>query len=101
MATHLHLSVRTLHRQLQAHGLHWHTLKDESRLDTARELLLRSQQPIKSIATQVGFDNEKSFMRAFRQWTGTTPGAYRTGALKPDRSERGSRGSHGPTSPST
>ncbi|RYF63016.1 MAG: AraC family transcriptional regulator, partial [Comamonadaceae bacterium] len=31
----------------------------------------------KQIALAVGFRNEKSFSRAFRQWTGMAPGAWR------------------------
>ncbi|HRP66900.1 MAG TPA: helix-turn-helix domain-containing protein, partial [Thauera sp.] len=33
------------------------------------------------IAAAVGFDSEKSFARAFREWTGVAPSAYRTDAL--------------------
>jgi AraC-like DNA-binding protein len=40
-------------------------------------LLLRSQRPIKQVAQAVGFQNEKSFIRAFRGWTGITPGEWR------------------------
>ena len=49
------------------------------RQQRARELLLRTARPIKQIAAQVGFANEKSFIRAFRTWTGMTPEACRNG----------------------
>jgi AraC-like DNA-binding protein len=32
---------------------------------------------MKQIAAAVGFRNEKSFARAFRSWTGTSPGSLR------------------------
>jgi transcriptional regulator GlxA family with amidase domain len=37
------------------------------------DLLLRTSRPIKQIAAEVGFQNEKSFMRAFKGWAGQTP----------------------------
>ena len=79
IATALHVSSRTLHRQLQAEGLSLQALKDEVRHETAVDQLRRSERPIKQIALAVGFRNEKSFARAFRQWTGMTPGEMRRG----------------------
>ena len=73
----LHLSARTLHRQLREEGTSLQALKDEVRRDRARELLLRGHQPIKQVAAAVGFLNEKSFIRAFKSWTGQTPAAFR------------------------
>jgi AraC-like DNA-binding protein len=46
---------------------------DAVRRNLAIDLLLQSQRPIKQIAAEVGFQNEKSFMRAFKGWTGVTP----------------------------
>ena len=43
--------------------------------------LRRSSRPIKQIALAVGFRNEKSFSRAFRGWTGNTPGEFRRAQL--------------------
>ena len=50
------------------------------RLERARDLLLRTAQPVKQVASAVGFRNEKSFARAFRQWTGQAPGEFRAAA---------------------
>ena len=77
LATRLHLSVRTLHRQLREEGARLQSLKDEVRHQRARELLLRSRLPIKQIAAAVGFRNEKSFLRAFRAWAGVGAGELR------------------------
>ena len=46
--------------------------------DLAMDLLLRTQRPIKQIAAEVGFQNEKSFMRALKGWIGVTPDEFRT-----------------------
>ncbi|MET0543949.1 MAG: AraC family transcriptional regulator [Variovorax sp.] len=75
----LHMSTRTLHRQLHEEGLALQALKDEVRHAQAVDQLRRSARPIKQIALAVGFRNEKSFARAFRQWTGATPGEFRRG----------------------
>lgn len=80
LAALLHLSARTLHRQLKEEGASLQQLKDEVRMERARELLYRTAKPVKQVAGEVGFRNEKSFTRAFRQWTGLSPGAFRTAA---------------------
>jgi AraC-like DNA-binding protein len=73
----LNLSARSLHRQLQDEGATLQALKDQVRRERAIELLQRSQRPIKQVAQAVGFRNEKSFIRAFKGWTGVSPGAWR------------------------
>ena len=77
LAMELHVSPRTLHRQLQEEGTSLQALKNEIRRDRAVELLNRTSRPIKQIAPAVGFHNEKSFSRAFKQWTGVTPESIR------------------------
>ena len=79
LAALLHVSPRTLHRQLKEEGASLQALKDEVRRTRALELLLRTSRPIKQVAEAAGFVNEKSFMRAFRGWTGQSPAAYRLG----------------------
>jgi AraC-like DNA-binding protein len=73
----LHMSARTLHRQLKEEGATLQGLKDEVRCDRAKDLLYRSTMPLKQVAEATGFLNEKSFIRAFRGWTGLTPGEFR------------------------
>lgn len=77
LAERLHLSPRTLHRQLDEEGASLQQLKDEARRERAVELLNRTNRPVKQIALAVGFRNEKSFARAFRQWTGESPSDFR------------------------
>jgi AraC-like DNA-binding protein len=73
----LNLSPRSLHRQLKEEGTSLQALKDEVRRERAIELLQRTRKPIKQVAESAGFQNEKSFIRAFKQWTGQTPAAFR------------------------
>jgi AraC-like DNA-binding protein len=68
----LGLSTRTLHRQLKEEGASLQQLKDSVRRERALDLLLKTRKPIKQVAAEVGFANDKSFMRAFRMWTGKT-----------------------------
>lgn len=77
LAAALHVSVRTLHRQLNEEGASLQGIKDETRRELAIELLTRSSRPIKQIAQATGYRNEKSFARAFKEWTGESPGRYR------------------------
>ncbi len=72
VAAHLGLSTRTLHRQLKEEGASLQQLKDSVRRDRAMSLLLKTRKPIKQVAAEVGFATDKSFMRAFREWTGKT-----------------------------
>ena len=75
----LNISARTLHRQLKEEGASLQGLKDEVRRERAQELLNRSDKPVKQVAAAAGFRNEKSFIRAFREWTGVSPGEFRRG----------------------
>ncbi len=84
LASALNVSTRTLHRQLKDEGTSLQSIKDEVRRDEAQRQLRRSTKPIKQIALAVGFRNEKSFSRAFRAWTGQTPGAFRRPVDSPE-----------------
>ena len=83
LAALLAVSPRTLHRQLKDEGATLQGLKDEVRRARATELLLRTTRPIKQVAAAAGFLNEKSFIRAFRGWTGQTPAEFRLSGATP------------------
>ena len=77
LAAALNMSPRSLHRQLKEEEASLQQLKDEVRFERAKDLLLRTTKPIKQVAASSGFRNEKSFTRAFRQWTGLSPLLFR------------------------
>ena len=77
LAALLLMSPRTLHRQLKEEGASLQALKDEVRQKQAKDLLLRTDRPIKQVAQASGFMNEKSFIRAFKTWTGQSPADFR------------------------
>lgn len=49
----------------------------ESRISYAKYLLITTSVSLSAIAYKCGYDDEKYFMRQFRQLTGTTPNKYR------------------------
>jgi AraC-like DNA-binding protein len=77
LASALHVSVRTLYRQLGLEGTTLQALKDEVRHTRAEELLSRTSKPIKQIALVLGFSSEKTFARAFLRWSGVLPSVFR------------------------
>ena len=83
LARELHVSVRTLHRQIREEGSSLQSLKDEARRELAVDLLYRSDRSVKQVAWAAGFRNEKSFARAFRHWTGRSPTEHRRKARSP------------------
>ncbi|GEJ55985.1 AraC family transcriptional regulator [Anaeromyxobacter diazotrophicus] len=83
LARELHVSVRSLHRQIREEGSSLQALKDAARRELAVELLDRSGRSVKQVAWAVGFRSEKSFSRAFRQWTGRSPVAHRRRGAAP------------------
>jgi AraC-like DNA-binding protein len=78
LARALGLSAATLRRRLDAEGAAWGPLKDEVRRDLAVQLLAEGRMSVADIATRLGFEDASTFYRAFRKWTGSAPGAWRS-----------------------
>ncbi|GAB3546764.1 AraC family transcriptional regulator [Noviherbaspirillum agri] len=74
-----HMSSRTLTRKFSAEGATFQSVKDALRRDIAVQRLSKSSAPIAAIARDLGYMNAAVFCRAFKQWTGSTPTAYRRG----------------------
>ena len=73
----LSMSARSLHRQLAAEGARWQTLKTEERMRKATSLLRYTDRGLKQIAEASGFEDVKSFSRAFKAWSLTSPNQFR------------------------
>jgi AraC-like DNA-binding protein len=73
----LHMSAPTLRRRLRDEHTSFQTLKDSVRRDMAIYHLRQPHLAISEIAEMMGFSETSPFNRAFKKWTGTTPGAYR------------------------
>lgn len=80
VAEQLHVSQRTLFRQLQAEGTSYRNLVDEVRQAIAEELLSRTQLTTEQIAPRLGYAESANFVRAFKRWTGLTPQRFRADA---------------------
>ncbi len=76
-ARQLGLSARSLSRHLADENTSYRRLVDETRLHIAQELLNHSQLPIADIAHRLGYSDPANFNRAYRRWTGRSPGADR------------------------
>jgi AraC family transcriptional regulator len=57
-----------------------HQYVSAKRLERAKALLIRGDQPLVDIALALKFSCQANFTRAFRQVTGQTPGQYRRGS---------------------
>ncbi len=79
VARELGMSERTLRRRLTESGVSFQSLLDRLRKNRALELLGNPQMSVEQIAFAVGFTDPHNFRRAFRRWTGATPGAVRGG----------------------
>jgi len=52
-------------------------LRDGIRFEQAIAHLAGNDLPLAEIGMLLGFSEESSFFRAFKRWSGETPGAYR------------------------
>ena len=86
----LHLSPRSLHRRLADEGSSFRIIKDALRRDLALERLAKTPDPVGRIAADLGYADPSAFFRAFIEWTGVSPSAYRSqaGAGQPGRNPR-------------
>jgi AraC-like DNA-binding protein len=73
----LHVSVRTLQRKLVATGTTFREVADTVRRRIAEEYLSDRHVSTAEVAFLLGFSDQSSFTRAFRRWTGESPGRWR------------------------
>jgi AraC-like DNA-binding protein len=69
-----HADVRTLRRQLSAEGTSFRELADEVQEALATELLRTASVTVEQVADRLGYADAASFTRAYKRWTGRTPG---------------------------
>ena len=84
VASYLHLSSRTLQRQLQEVDSDFSTLLGEVRHELAIRYLANARFPIGRIASMLGFSRQASFTRWFAGRFQTTPRAWRQARASQD-----------------
>lgn len=80
VAAALGLSERGLRRQLARSSTSYRRLVQEARYSKAQALLADPTISIATIAFDLGFDTPSNFTRSFKQWSGVTPSAFRSGS---------------------
>ncbi|MEM1412145.1 MAG: AraC family transcriptional regulator ligand-binding domain-containing protein [Pseudomonadota bacterium] len=77
LANRARLSLRSAQRIASDQGLTLRQLIEEVREDTAKEFLSTSSLDLATIASLVGYSDDRAFRRAFKRWTGRSPSTYR------------------------
>lgn len=77
VATELAMSERSLQRRLTDEGFSFQTLVSETRHQMAVEHLADPSLTLIEVAYLLGYEDQNSFFRAFRQWEAQTPSDWR------------------------
>lgn len=77
VAARLGLAEQTLYRRLRAHNVQYSAIVRGLRHDMARLLLDLPHLSLTDIALLLGYSELSAFTRAFHQWTGLSPSAFR------------------------
>ncbi|MEV0680560.1 AraC family transcriptional regulator [Actinosynnema sp. NPDC050436] len=83
VAARLGVSAPTLRRKLAGEGTSFREVREQLLRDQAVASLVRGGESVEELALRLGFSEASAFHRAFKRWTGNSPGAYRTGAAGP------------------
>ena len=81
----LGMSVRTLQRRLEQHGLSYRELLDDIRREGVERYLGDTSLSQVDVAALLGYADQSTFHRAFRRWFAMTPGEYRSQHMRPRR----------------
>lgn len=78
LARQLRMSPRTLRLHLLRHLTSYQKILGETRRDLARHYLKTTELTVEDIASLLDYRDTPSFARAFKKWTGHSPGADRS-----------------------
>ena len=76
IADRLYRSKSTLQRQLKSEGTSYREILDSTRRSLAEQYLKDGAYSQAQIAFMTGFTDQSNFARAFRRWTGISPGQF-------------------------
>jgi AraC-like DNA-binding protein len=77
LADEMSMTPATMRRRLHEEGESYQSIKDQLRRDLAISYLSHSKRSVMDIALELGFSERSAFHRAFRKWTGASPGEFR------------------------
>jgi len=77
VAQKLGMSTRSVRRHLGLAGFAFSGIRNDIRETFASRYLLETDMPLEKIADQLGYSDQASFSKAYRSWTGRTPGEVR------------------------
>lgn len=77
VATHLQLPTWTLRRKLAEEGTQFRAILNDTRRDLAMTYIRDTELAFGEIAYLLGFGSAEAFQRAFKRWSGGTPGEFR------------------------
>lgn len=77
VASAMHMSRRTLYRQLDSAGVTFNQLLQEVRMEMAQAYLAVDTYSVSQIAFMLGFSEQAAFSRAYRRWFGESPSETR------------------------
>ena len=77
LAQQMSITPATMRRRLHEEGESYQSIKDQLRRDLAISYLSHSRRSVMDIALELGFSERSAFHRAFRKWTGASPGEFR------------------------
>ncbi len=84
VAQKLGMSPRSVRRHLGLAGFAFSSIRNDIRETFASRYLLETDMALEKIADQLGYSDQASFSKAYRSWTGRTPGEVRR-TSRPDR----------------
>jgi AraC-like DNA-binding protein len=90
VARELRMSARTLQRRLSDERVTFQQLVAEARRELALHYLRHSTLELNETAYLLGYEDANSFFRAFQQWEGTSPGAWRARLARSESSRSNS-----------
>jgi AraC-like DNA-binding protein len=76
VANRLYRSTSTLQRQLTAEGTSYRNILETTRRSLAEKYLRDGEYSQAEIAYMTGFSDQSNFARAFKRWTGMSPGQF-------------------------
>jgi len=76
IARQLNRSLSTLQRQLAGEGTNYKEIREQTRRELAEKYVREGRYSLSQVAYLLGFSDQSNFSRAFRRWTGHSPGQY-------------------------